>query len=70
MTRKQVEEKVKALDLSKCSTPVKINFGRYGITIEGYMCGTSEVIEYDYIGDLYIKQNGFMQDLHIDIIWR
>ena len=55
MTRKQVEEKVKALDLSKCSRPVKVEFGRY-ITLEGYQCGTSEVIDYDYIADLYIKK--------------
>ena len=70
MTRKQVEEKVKALDLYKCSRPVKVEFGRYGITLEGYQCGTSEVIDYDYIADLYIKKTGFMYDLHITMIWR
>ena len=70
MTRKQVEEKVKALDLSKCSRPVKVEFGQYGITLEGYQCGTSEVIDYDYIADLYIKKTGFMYDLHITMIWR
>ena len=70
MTRKQVEEKVKSLDLSKCMTPVRIEFGRYGITLVGYQCGASEVIDYDYIADLYIKKSGFSYDLHIDRIWR
>ena len=70
MTRKQVEEKVKSLDLSKCMTPVRIEFGRYGITLVGYQCGASEVIDYDYIADLYIKKTGFMYDLHITMIWR
>ena len=70
MTRKQVEEKVKSLDFSNCSIPVSIEFGQYGITLDGYQCGESEVIDYDCIADLYIKKSGFSYDLHIDRIWR